>query len=62
MHHQNKHVKIFFFEISPIETNTDAIQVQVANFAKNSQKCFYLHLCMVPSFHMVLRNLSAPTN
>ena len=32
---------LFFFGISPIETNTDAIQVQVAGFAKNEQICFY---------------------
>ena len=31
--------KIFLLKISPIETNTDAIRVQVADFAK----CFFLH-------------------
>ena len=43
MHHQNEHMgqKSLFFGISPIETNTDAIQVQVAGFAKNEQICFY---------------------
>ena len=36
MHHQNKHdiKKYIFFGISPIEANTDAIQVQVAELAK----------------------------
>ena len=36
MHHQNKqHIKKMFFRILPIETNTDAIQVQEAKFAKS---------------------------
>ena len=53
-HHQDKHMakKTTFFKISSIETNTDAIQVQVAKFAKIVEKCFYLHLHMSKLFAM----------
>ena len=53
MHHQDQQnikKKNFFSEISPIETNTNAIQVQECISVKNSQKCKYLELYLVLFF------------